>query len=57
LSAKRENVTANCYSLSRNKGNPIEFTKYNLKDEFPENPISDEAIKMADDEVIIDLGL
>lgn len=57
LSAKRENVPTNCYSLSREKDKFIESTIYDLKENFPENPISDEAIKMADEEIRLDLGL
>lgn len=57
LSAKRDNVSTNCYSLSREKGKAVEFKIYDLKKEFPENPISDEAIKMSDSEVKLDLGL
>jgi len=30
---------------------------YDLKSEFPENPISDEAIRMSDEEVKLDLAL
>jgi hypothetical protein len=57
LSARRDGVETNCYSLSREKGKSVEFKIYNLKNEFPENPISGEAIKMADEEVRLDLGL
>jgi wobble nucleotide-excising tRNase len=57
LSARRDNVSTNCYSLSREKGKSIKFKMYDLKNEFPENPISDEAIRMSDEEVKLDLGL
>lgn len=57
LSARRDDVATNCYSLNREKGKSVEFKIYDLKKEFPENPISDEAIKMSDEEVKLDLGL
>jgi AAA15 family ATPase/GTPase len=57
LSARRDNVTTNCYSLNREKGKSIAYEVYDLKDEFRENSISEEAIKMADEEVALDLGV
>lgn len=57
LSARRDDVATNCYSLSREKGKAVEFKTYDLKKEFPENPISSEAIRMSDEEVKLDLGL
>ena len=57
LTAKRNEISTNCYSLSREKGKSIVSRVYDLKNEFPENPISDEAIKMSDEEVKLDLGL
>ncbi|MEA5403986.1 ATP-binding protein [Arcicella sp. DC2W] len=57
LSARRSNVQTNCYSLSREKGKSIECLISDLKEDFPENPISDEAIRMADEEIKLDLGL
>jgi AAA15 family ATPase/GTPase len=57
ISAKRDDVQANCYSLSREKGKSVEIKLFDLKNEFPENPISSEAIKMSDEELKLDLGL
>jgi AAA15 family ATPase/GTPase len=57
LSARRDDVATNCYSLTREKGRSVEFTVHDLKEEFPENPISDEAIRMSDEEVKLDLGI
>ena len=57
LSARRDNVDTNCYSLSREQGKSITCKIYNLRNEFPENPISEEAINMSDEEVKLDLGL
>jgi len=57
LSARRDDVTTNCYSLSRDKGKSIAYSIVDLRNEFPENPISNEAIRMSDEEVILDLGL
>lgn len=56
LSSKRDDVKTNCYSLSREKGKSVEYLIYDLRKEFPENPISNEAIKMSDEEVKLDLG-
>jgi len=57
LCARRDNVTTNCYSLSRERGRSLAYAVYDLKNEFPENPISDEAIRMFDEEVMLDLAL
>jgi len=57
LSSRKEDVQTNCYSLSREKGKSIEYSLFNLKNEFPDNPISNEAIRMSDEEVKLDLGL
>lgn len=57
LCAKEEKVKTNCYSLTRERGQPVRSQLFDLTDEFPENPISDEAILMADKEVRLDLGL
>lgn len=55
LSARRDNVTTNCYSLSREKGRSLDYSVCELKNEFPENTISDEAIRMSDEEAQLDL--
>jgi AAA15 family ATPase/GTPase len=57
LSSRRDDVQTNCYSLSREKGKSVEHSLYDLKKEFPDNPISNEAIRMSDEEVKLDLGL
>ena len=57
LCSRRENVISNCYSLTREKGKTIQSKQYNLQKEFPENELADEAIKMADEEIKLDLGL
>jgi len=57
LSARRDDVATNCYSLSREKGKSVEFKVYDLKEEIPENSISNEAMKMSDEEVRLDLGI
>ena len=57
LSARRDYVSTNCYSLNREKGESITCKVYDLEKEFPENPISDEAIRMSDEEVKLDLGI
>ena len=57
LSARRDEVPTNCYSLKREKGKSVDVKIYDLRKEFPENPISEEAIKMSEEEVKLDLGL
>jgi AAA15 family ATPase/GTPase len=57
LSAKRDSITTNCYVLNRDRGKSIECSLYHLEKDFPENAISDEAVKMSEEEVKIDLGL
>jgi AAA15 family ATPase/GTPase len=57
LSARRSDVETKCYSLSREKGKPIQYKIHDLKKEFPENQISSTAIEMSDEEVKLDLGL
>jgi AAA15 family ATPase/GTPase len=57
LSARRDDVQTNCYSLKREKNKSVVFSIYDLKQEFPENPISEEAINMSEDEIKLDLEL
>ena len=57
LSARRDDLRTNCYSLSRDKGKSVECSVYDIKNELPENPISNEAIRMSDEEVKLDLGI
>lgn len=57
LSSRRDDVQANCYSLSREKGKSVVSSIYNLNIEFPDNPISKEAVRMSDEEVKLDLGI
>lgn len=57
LSASRATVSAKCYSLTRETGKSVQLKTFDLKSEFPENPISEEAIKMADEEVHLNLGI
>lgn len=57
LSARRDSVETSCYSLEREKGKSVSVKWTDLKNSFPENPISDESVKMADDETKLDLGI
>lgn len=57
LVAKRDAIKTNCYSLSRDKGKPVDVKISNLQEELPENEISEEAERMAEEEVKLDLGL
>lgn len=57
ISAKRTGTPTKCFSLQREKGQTIQWNTYNLMNEFPENPISEEAIRMADEQVMLDLGI
>ena len=56
LCARSEKISTYCFALNREKGKSISVSKFDLMDSFPENQISDEAIRMADDEVKMDLG-
>lgn len=57
LSARKDDVATKCYSLYREKGKSIEYKEHDLKKELPENSISNEAIRMSDEEVQLDLGI
>lgn len=57
LSARRDRIKTNCYALAREKGKGIEYSIFNLDENFPDNTIADEAIKMSDEEIRLDLGL
>ncbi|OJW79594.1 MAG: hypothetical protein BGO69_12760 [Bacteroidetes bacterium 46-16] len=56
LCAKRDAIKTNCYTLNKEKGKSVEYALYDLTEQFPENAISDEAIRMADEEIKLDLG-
>ena len=56
ICAKREQMDTACYMLNKELGKQVGAICCNLKDQFPENAISDEAIRMADEEVKLDLG-
>ncbi len=57
LCARRDEIDAKCFVLEREKGQAITSKEYLLNKDFPENAISDEALKMSDEEAKIDLGL
>jgi AAA15 family ATPase/GTPase len=57
LTAKRDATKTNCYVLNREINKEIKSILYHLEEDYPENEISDEAIKMSEEEVKIDLGL
>jgi len=56
LMARREKVSSNCYTLEKEKGGNLSYSITDLMHEFPENAISDEAIKMSDDQIKLELG-
>lgn len=56
LSANRDDIKTKCYALSKEKGESVKCNIYDLKEHFPENAISEEAIRMADEEIKLDLG-
>lgn len=56
ICAKREKIRTNCYKLEKEKGKTVEYSMYDLADQFPENAISNEAISMSDEEIKLDLG-
>ena len=55
--AKRDNLEVLCCSLEKEKGKSVIANFSNLKDGLPDNPIVEEALKMFDEEIKIDLGL
>lgn len=55
--ARREKQDILCCSLERLKDGQITSSFANLKDEFPANSIVDEALKMYDEDIKLDLGL
>ena len=58
LSAQKYEIATNCYTLCKEKGSKsVSVSVSDLQQDFPENEISEEAIKMADDEVRLHLGL
>ncbi len=57
ICVRRENISANFYALRREKGSPIQYEQYDLALGFPANSLSDEAMKMADEEIALDLGV
>jgi AAA15 family ATPase/GTPase len=57
LVAKRDRIATNCYALNRERNRSVTYEMFDLREDFPENSISDEAIKMSDEEAKFDLGL
>lgn len=58
ICARKYDIATNCYSLLKEKGSKsVSVNIADLKNDFPENSISNEAIKMAEAEIDIDLGL
>lgn len=57
LCTKSAQIQAKCFSLSRENGQPVQTSISDLSAILPENAISDEAIRMADAEIALDLGL
>ncbi|AYL93914.1 AAA family ATPase [Mucilaginibacter celer] len=57
LSASRDKVKTNCYSLTREKGKYVRCVQYDIEKYFPENEITEEAVKMADEETRLNLNL
>lgn len=55
--ARRENQDILCCSLDRADNGQIVSSFANLKEEFPENSIVDEALRMYDEDIKLDLGL
>jgi AAA15 family ATPase/GTPase len=55
--AKRDKLNINCWSLARDNGKPVSNSFHNLIDGvLPSNSIIDEALKMYDQEIDIDLN-
>lgn len=57
LSASSQQIDANCYALKRQAGRSVQMFQYDLRKDFPENDITDEAVRMADEETRLNLQL
>ena len=55
--AKRDKTSINCFSLTREKDQPISCLKSDLREGVPDNPIITEALEMFNDEIKLDLGI
>jgi AAA15 family ATPase/GTPase len=56
ICAKRDKINTSCWSLNRVNGKPIQSSFHNLMDGIlPDNSIINEAIRMFDEEISIDL--
>lgn len=56
ICAQRDKLNIGCWNLSRENGKPVENTQHNLIDGvLPSNSIIDEALKMFDEEININL--
>jgi AAA15 family ATPase/GTPase len=57
ICAKRDKLDINCWNLERQSGNPVKNSFHSLIDGvLPSNTIIDEALKMFDEEINIDLN-
>jgi predicted ATPase len=57
ISARRENTSICCFSLSKNADGYVDNQVSDLRQGMPSNPIVDEALNMFDDEIKLELGL
>lgn len=58
ISARSHETEVRCYSLERaEKEKKILYSSYDLKEDFPDNPISEVAMQMAEEEVKMNLGI
>jgi len=55
--AKKENKDINCFSLSKENGQPVQYQLENMKNGLPDNQIIREALDMFNEEIKSDLGL
>lgn len=57
ISARKHAIDAACFELTKQKGRSIETRQTDLRNGFPDSDITEAAMRMADDEIRLDLGL
>lgn len=57
ICARRDQLDASCFSLQRDEKKHINYNSFNLMTDFPETSIVEAALKMADEEIRMDIGI
>lgn len=55
--AKRDKTSINCFSLKKDRDQPISYDISDLRNGIPDNQIINEALEMFNDEIKLDLGI